>query len=159
MVAVRFFLVDRVDEIVPGRRIRGVKAVTLSENYLHDHFPDHPLFPGTLMIESLAQLGGMLVELSHPADPQPRAVLAQIDRAKFYHPARPGDLLELQCDLASSLSGAAQVEACIVIGEQKVARAHLTFVLREVESERVHQQRRELYALWTRHLQLDFQLP
>ncbi|MGE0489223.1 MAG: 3-hydroxyacyl-ACP dehydratase FabZ family protein [Vulcanimicrobiota bacterium] len=152
----RFFLVDRVDELIPGQSIRGVKAVSLSEDYLHDHFPGHPLFPGTLMVEALAQLGGFLVDISHCEDPQQRAILAQIDQARFTHPARPGDVLSLSCELSSSLGGAAQVEGRIQLGEQQVARALLTFVLRAVDSPRVHEQRRELYSLWTRHLKLDF---
>jgi 3-hydroxyacyl-[acyl-carrier-protein] dehydratase len=155
----RFFLVDRVDEIVPGQSIRGVKGVTLSEGYLHDHFPENPLFPGTLMVEALAQLGGFLVEASCPADPQPRAVLAQIERAKLYHPVRPGDQLDLRGRLLSTLEGAAQLEGQAFVGTTRVAVATLTFVLRQVDSERVHQQRRELYGLWTRHLTLSFPLP
>ena len=148
----RFFLVDRVDEIIPGESCRGVKGITLTEDYLHDHFPENPLFPGTLMVEALAQLGGFLVESSCPAEPQPRAVLAQIDRAKFYQPVRPGDQLELRCKLLSTLEGAAQVEGQAFVGSTRVARATLTFVLRQVTSEKVHEQRRQLYHLWTSHL-------
>lgn len=152
----RFFLVDRVDELVPGKSITGVKAVTLTDEIMHDHFPGQPLFPGTLMLEALAQLGGFLVDVSHQGDPDQRAVLAQIDRARFSHPARPGDVLSLRCELSSVLGGAAQVEGRMTLGEQKVASALLTFVMKNVESTRIHEQRRELYSLWTRHLQLGF---
>lgn len=155
----RFFLVDRVDELVPAQLARGVKAITLSEGFLHDHFPEHPLMPGTLMIEALAQLGGLLVEVSHPQEVGRRAVLAQVDRAKFHHPARPGEVVQLECRYSSQVGPAVQVEGLAWVAGQKAVRADLTFVLKEVESSRVHQQRRELYALWTRHLQLDFPLP
>lgn len=147
----RFFLVDRVDEVRPGELVRGVKCVTLSEQVLHDHFPDHPLYPGTLIVEALAQLGGFLVESSLPASMR-RAVLGQIEQARFYRPARPGDRLELTCRLSSLLEAGAQVEAEARVEGERSATARLTYALREVESERVHQQRRELYALWTRHL-------
>lgn len=152
----RFFLVDRVDEIVPGRYATGVKAVSLTDDFIHDHFPGQPLFPGTLMLEAMAQLGGFLVDASHQGDPDQRAILAQIDRARFAHPARPGDVLHLRCELSSSLGGGAQVEARIRLGEQRVSSALLTFVMKSAESERIQDQRRELYRLWTRHLTLDF---
>lgn len=152
----RFYLVDRVDEIVPGRYATGVKAVSLTDDFIHDHFPGHPLFPGTLMLEALAQLGGFLVDASHQGDPDQRAVLAQIDRARFAHPARPGDLLTLRCELTSRLGSGAQLEARVRLGEERVASALLTFVMKSVDSARIHDQRRELYSLWTRHLKLDF---
>ena len=156
----RFFLVDRVDELRPGELIRGVKNVTLSEDFLHDHFPSQPLFPGTLLIEALAQLGGCLVEATFNTrdDDVRRAILAQVDRAKFHEPVRPGDQLTIVCRLASALEGAARVQGEARVGEREVARATLLFALRAVSSERVHRQRREIYEIWTRHLNLGFTL-
>jgi 3-hydroxyacyl-[acyl-carrier-protein] dehydratase len=156
----RFFLVDRVDELKPGELIRGVKNVTLSEDFLQDHFPSHPLFPGTLMIEALAQLGGCLVEATFNTsdDDVRRAILAQVDRAKFHEAVRPGDQLKIVCRLVSMLDGAAQVKGEARVGEREVARATLLFALRAVESERIHRQRREIYDVWTRHLNLGFTL-
>jgi 3-hydroxyacyl-[acyl-carrier-protein] dehydratase len=145
---VRFFLVDRVLELVPGERIRGVKCVTLTDEVLHDHFPDHPMLPGTLIVEALAQLGGYLVEESNPG--QGRAVLAQIEQARFHLPVGPGDRLDLSCGLLSQLEGAAQVEGEARLEGQKAATARLTFVLRKVESEKVHRQRDDLYRIWRR---------
>lgn len=156
----RFFLVDRVDELRPGEMIRGVKNVTLSEDFLQDHFPSQPLFPGTLMIEALAQLGGCLVEATFNTsdDDVRRAILAQVDRAKFNGMVRPGDQLTIVCTLVSALEGAAQVRGEARVGEREVARATLLFALRAVDSERVHRQRREIYEIWTRHLNLGFTL-
>src|SRR5262249_56251763 len=56
----RYFLVDKVTELVPGERIRGVKCVSLSDEVLHDHFPDFPVMPGALIVEAGAQLAGFL---------------------------------------------------------------------------------------------------
>jgi 3-hydroxyacyl-[acyl-carrier-protein] dehydratase len=156
----RFFLVDRVDELKPGELIRGVKNVTLSEDFLQDHFPSLPLFPGTLMIEALAQLGGCLVEatFNQSDDDIRRAILAQVDRAKFQEAVRPGDQLKIVCRLVSMLEGAAQVKGEASVGEREVARATLIFALRTVESERIHRQRKEIYEIWTRHLNLGFTL-
>jgi 3-hydroxyacyl-[acyl-carrier-protein] dehydratase len=151
---VRFYLVDRVSELQPGRLVRGVKNVAMSEDVLGEHFPDNPLYPGTLIVEALAQIGGFLVECSlreGAADPR-RAVLGQIDRAKFHQPCRPGDQVELRCTLLSSLEGAAQVEGEATVQGSRAAHATLTFRMVKVDSEEVHRQRRSLYRLWTRHL-------
>ena len=105
----RFLLIDRIDEIRPGEFARGVKNVTMSEDFMQDHFPGLPIFPGTFTIESMAQLGGGLAESAYETEgEQPRrALLAKIDKAKFYEPCRPGDQLELHCTLESALEGAA----------------------------------------------------
>jgi 3-hydroxyacyl-[acyl-carrier-protein] dehydratase len=157
----RFFFVDRVSELRRGERARGIKNVAMSEDVLDEHFPEHPLYPGTLIVEALAQLGGFLVECSTregPSDPR-RAVLAQIDKAKFHQPCRPGDQVELSCTLLSVLEGAAQVEGEAAVQGRRAAQATLTFRLVKVESEAVHRQRRNLYRLWTRDLELGFEIP
>ncbi len=151
----RFFLLDKITEVRPGEFARGLKAVTLTDEVLHDHFPDYPVFPGSLMIEAAAQLGGYLLEASgQPPDaPTPlRALLTQVQKAKFYEPVWPGDCLDLKVTLASRLDTAAEVRAELHVRERLVARMLLTFVLRRIDSERVHEQRRYLYKLWTREL-------
>jgi len=157
----RFFLIDRVTEVVPGERARGVKTVSLSDEVLHDHFPDYPVMPGALILESAAQLGGFLAEMSvnKPGAPLLRAVLVQVDQAKFYEPAGPGDCLDVAVTLDSMLTGAAQVTAQVSVGERRIARATLTFVLRSIDSDRVHEQRRSLYRLWTRTLDPPITIP
>jgi 3-hydroxyacyl-[acyl-carrier-protein] dehydratase len=154
----RFFFVDRVDQIEPGKIAVGVKNITYNEDFLQDHFPDHPIYPGTLMIEALAQLGGFLVECTYNAGQENirRAILAQVEKAKFYEPVTPGDQIILRCEMTSSLEGAAQIKAEAHIREQRSVSAVLTYVLWTVASESVHIQRRNLYKQWTRHLKLDF---
>src|SRR5947209_5326690 len=101
----RWFLIDKVTEIVPGERIRGVKCVTLSDEILHDHFPDFPVMPGVLLVEAAAQLAGFLLETTcngeAPDAPPLRALLVQVDRAKFREPCGPGDRLEIEARLVS----------------------------------------------------------
>jgi 3-hydroxyacyl-[acyl-carrier-protein] dehydratase len=157
----RYFLIDRVTELLTGERARGLKNITLSDEVLHDHFPDHPVMPGALVVESAAQLGGFLLEMTvnKPGAPLLRAVLVQIDQAKFYGPAVPGDCLEVTATLDALRETAASVSADIRAAERRVARANLTFVLRPVDSERVHEQRRYLYRLWTRDLQPPIVIP
>lgn len=157
----RFFFVDRVDELQPGKLVRGVKNVALSEDIFGDHFPDNPLYPGTMIVEALAQLGGFLLEFSvreGASDPR-RAVLGQIEKAKFHHPCRPGDQIELRCTLLSQLEGAAQVEGEALVKGRRAAQATLTFRMIKVDSEEVHRQRRKLYRLWTRDLDPGLAIP
>lgn len=150
----RYFLLDRVTEIVPGASARGVKNVTLTDEVLHDHFPDYPILPGALLVEAMAQLGGFLLEVTHNADGKPlvRALLVGIQSAKFSRPAEPGDSIELAVRAGANMEAAAQVDAEAHIAGERIARAQLTFMLKEIDSDKVHEQRRYLYRLWTKKL-------
>ena len=150
----RYFLIDKVTDLVVGERARGVKNITLSDEILHDHFPDYPIMPGTLIIESAAQLAGFLLEMSfnRAGAPLLRALLIQIQQAKFHETAGPGDRLDVAVTLNSRLEEAAQVDAEIRVGEKRIVRAVLTFVMKNIDSPRVHDQRRYIYKLWTKDL-------
>jgi 3-hydroxyacyl-[acyl-carrier-protein] dehydratase len=158
----RYFLLDRITAFERGKRACALKCVTLTDEILHDHFPDHPILPGALLIESMSQLGGFLVELSfhtETRDTVRRAILAQIKDAKFHRGCRPGDRIELEAMMGSQLEDAARVSATATVDGERVARAELTFMLREVDSQRVHEQRRQIYRLWTRDLKPPPQIP
>jgi len=148
---VRYFLVDKITSFVPNESATGVKNVSLTDEVLHDHFPDYPILPGALIVEAMAQLAGFLLE-SGRADAPERAILAQIEKAKFHAPAEPGDQILLKVTLAQRLDAAAQVEAEAHVGERCIARARLTFMLRAIDSARVTEQRAMLYRIWTREL-------
>ena len=154
----RYILLDRVTELARGSHARGLKAVTLTDEVLHDHFPDYPILPGALLVEAAAQLAGLLLEATEnePDAPLRRALLVQINRAKFYKPAQPGDAVELLARLkGAGLDTAAQVDIEADIRGDKAMRGSLTFMLKAIDSERVHAQRRYLYGLWTRDLDLE----
>ncbi len=92
-----FLLVDRVTEVIPGEVVRGHKCVTISEPWFPGHFPQHPVMPGVLVLESLAQIGGILAYATDPFDlTQSFMYFLGIDRAKFRRPVIPGDRLDLE---------------------------------------------------------------
>ena len=121
---------------------------------LHDHFPDFPVLPGTLIVEAVAQLAGYLLEVTYHRPPElpRRAVLCQIENARFDEPAGPGECLDITCKITSTLDSAARISGEVHSGERRIARVGLTFLMKAIDSERVHEQRRSLYRLWTRGL-------
>jgi 3-hydroxyacyl-[acyl-carrier-protein] dehydratase len=156
----RFFLIDKVTELVPGERVRSVKNVTLTDEILLDHFPDHAIMPGVLVIEAAPQLAGFLLEmtLNRAGEPIRRALLVQVELAKFHEPAGPGDQLDIAVRIESLREPAAQVVAEVTAGPRRIARAGLMFVMKEIASERVHEQRRYIYKLWTHDLKMPVKI-
>jgi 3-hydroxyacyl-[acyl-carrier-protein] dehydratase len=92
-----FVLVDRVTQIEPGSRITGYKLVSYNEPWCVGHFPGRPIMPGVLIIEALAQIGGILAYASEPFDATNSLMyFLGIDKAKFRHTVTPGDKLDLE---------------------------------------------------------------
>ncbi len=95
-----FVMVDRVTDIVPHERIRGHKCVTFNEPWFQGHFPSRPIMPGVLILEALAQIGGILAYASEPFDASSSLMyFLGIDKAKFRRPATPGDRLDLEVSI------------------------------------------------------------
>jgi 3-hydroxyacyl-[acyl-carrier-protein] dehydratase len=92
-----FVMIDRVTDVVPRERIVGHKCVTMGEPWAQGHFPSRPIFPGVLIIEALAQIGGILAYASEPFDASSSLMyFLGIDKAKFRRPVTPGDRLDLE---------------------------------------------------------------
>ena len=92
-----FVLVDRVTDVVPHKSIRGHKCVAMNEPWFLGHFPSRPIMPGVLVLESLAQIGGLLAYASEPFDASNSLMyFLGIDKAKFRRPVIPGDRLDLE---------------------------------------------------------------
>lgn len=115
-----FVLVDRVTDVVPGERIRGHKCVTFNEPWFQGHFPKHPIMPGVLVIEALAQIGGILAYATEPFDEENNLLyFLGIDKAKFRRPVVPGDRLDLEVTIMQhrtnvwKLRGEASVEGAL----------------------------------------------
>ena len=121
-----FLFVDRVVEMEPGRRIVALKNVTINEPFFQGHFPAEPVMPGVLILEALAQAGGILV--LHSLDSKGRLVyLASIRNARFRRPVRPGDQLRLEVETASARSMAPRVKATARVDGAVVAEAEIMF--------------------------------
>jgi 3-hydroxyacyl-[acyl-carrier-protein] dehydratase len=107
----RYVLLDRITEIVPGAVARGIKCVSLSDDIFVDHFPGHPIMPGALIVEAMAQLGRVLVEASmrDRGRHDLHALLVGIEKAKFRHVVRPGDRIELEASALSVSEDGGQV--------------------------------------------------
>lgn len=154
----KYFLLDRIDAIEIGKEARGTKCITLTDEVLHDHFPDHPILPGALIVEGLAQLAGFLLEATvnrgDTSDNQTvrRAILAQVDKMKFHHMSGPGDSLTYTTKIEFLREDAAQVSVEAACGAERRAAGKLTFALLPIDSPNVTAQRLSVYKIWTRQL-------
>ena len=114
-----FLLVDRIVELEEGKRAKGIKNVTVNEPFFQGHFPGHPVMPGVLIVESMAQVGGILAFKSANVEDQVLYFMG-IDDARFRKPVLPGDRLELTVEVLRrrgkvwSLKGEAFVDGALV---------------------------------------------
>lgn len=126
-----FLLVDRITELEPAKRVVGLKNVTANEAFFQGHFPDNPIMPGVLIIEAMAQVGGVLARLSIPGameeDNVDTVFFMSIDKVKFRKPVVPGDQIVFELTPLRTgsrvwkLAGKAFVEDSLVAEAELVA--------------------------------------
>jgi UDP-3-O-[3-hydroxymyristoyl] N-acetylglucosamine deacetylase/3-hydroxyacyl-[acyl-carrier-protein] dehydratase len=119
-----FLLVDRIVEIEGNERIVGIKNVTINEPFFSGHFPEHPVMPGVLIIEAMAQVGAILL-LNMSGNDGKIAYFASIDKCRFRKPVMPGDRLRLEAVTVAIRSKIAKFKTAAFVGEDKVAEAEL----------------------------------
>lgn len=119
-----FLLVDRVTEIVEPDFIKGYKNVSANEPMFQGHFPEHPVFPGVLILEAMAQLGAIFILRSYPEDRR-MAYFAGIDQAKFKKVVTPGDRLDFELKLIRNRGSFAVMEGKAFVDGQLAAEAIL----------------------------------
>jgi beta-hydroxyacyl-ACP dehydratase FabZ len=125
-----FLLVDRVVEWEPGVRIVGLKNVTINEPFFVGHFPGHPIMPGVLIVEALAQAGGILA-LKALGGEKKLAYFAAIDNCRFRRPVLPGDQLLLNVTITARKGPVWKMHGEARVGDALVAEADLMATIRD----------------------------
>ncbi|MBE0503414.1 MAG: 3-hydroxyacyl-ACP dehydratase FabZ [Desulfuromonadales bacterium] len=100
-----FLLIDRIIEIEAGKKIVGIKNVTVNEPFFQGHFPGHPVMPGVLIIEAMAQVGGIFAMITDNIGDDKVTYFAGIDNARFRKPVVPGDVLRFELTLTNCRRG------------------------------------------------------
>ena len=119
-------------ELVPGRRVVGIKNVSINEPFFHGHWPGMPIMPGVLIVEALAQAAGVLIAASMPRAGR-LALIASIDDVKLRRPVVPGDQLRLEVVGNRIKENAAVVTGKAKVGDALAAQARIRFVMVEAE--------------------------
>lgn len=125
-----FLLIDRVSELEPSKFIKGYKNITIAEQVFQGHFPGHPIYPGVMIIEGMAQAGGILAFKSMGETEQANAedkvvYFMSIDGAKFRSPVRPGDKLEYHLEVLKHKGNIWVLVGKAYVDDKLVAEAEL----------------------------------
>lgn len=129
-----FLLVDRVLELEPGKNIVALKNVTINEPFFPGHYPHHPVMPGVLIIEAMAQVAALLSFKSMESKPDEKSVyyFAGIDGARFKRPVSPGDQLIFRVELVRNMRGVYKFKGTAEVDGQLAAEAELMCTVKSV---------------------------
>ena len=124
-----FLLVDRVTELTKGESVVSYKNVSISEPVFQGHFPDHPIYPGVMILEGMAQAGGILafesMDMSKEEASQKVVYFMSIDKAKFRAPVRPGDKLEYRITVIKQKGAIWMLDGKAYVDDKLVSQAEL----------------------------------
>jgi beta-hydroxyacyl-ACP dehydratase FabZ len=125
-----FLLVDRILELELGRRAVGIKNVSINEPFFTGHFPGHPIMPGVLVIEAMAQVGGFLLMKSLNARAEKKVMyFTGIDKARFRRPIVPGDQLRFEITVLQVRRQVCRMHADAFVEGKRVAEAELSCIV------------------------------
>jgi 3-hydroxyacyl-[acyl-carrier-protein] dehydratase len=125
-----FLMVDRAEDYRPSQSLVGIKCVTVNEPFFLGHFPGNPVMPGVLIIEALAQTGGLLMSKSWEVDPEGRIILfMSVDNCRFRHPVRPGDVLRMEVDVLRARGDVVKFRGRGLVGDKLAAEAEFAAML------------------------------
>jgi 3-hydroxyacyl-[acyl-carrier-protein] dehydratase len=129
-----FLLIDRVLSCEPGKTLSALKNVTINEPFFQGHFPHHPVMPGVLIIEAMAQACAILTFHSEQHRPDERLIyyFVGIDNARFKKPVMPGDTLRLDVALERHVRGIWKFTAQALVGDARVAEAEIMCTVRAI---------------------------
>jgi UDP-3-O-[3-hydroxymyristoyl] N-acetylglucosamine deacetylase/3-hydroxyacyl-[acyl-carrier-protein] dehydratase len=126
-----FLLVDRILEMEPGKRVVGLKNVTINEPFFQGHFPGHPIMPGVLIIEAMAQVGGMLLLGAIPERENKVVYFTTLNNVKWRRPVKPGDQLRFELELLQVRGSVAKMSGVARVDGEVVAEAEMGAMVRE----------------------------
>ncbi len=146
----RYLLLDRITQLQPPLLATGIKCVSLSDDIFADHFPGHPVMPGALILEAMAQLGGVLLEASmrERGRHDLHALLVMVKQAKFRHLVQPGDKMELEAHGILVHEDGGQISAMARVDGQLRVEAELTFAFARITNPKILERRREVLNIW-----------
>jgi len=125
-----FLMIDRAENYVASQSLVGVKCVTINEPFFMGHFPGAPVMPGVLIIEAMAQTGGLLMSKSWDADPRGKIILfMSVDNCRFRSPVRPGDVLRLDVKVLRSRANVVKFSGRALVYEKLAAEAEFAAML------------------------------
>jgi 3-hydroxyacyl-[acyl-carrier-protein] dehydratase len=125
----RFYFVDKITEFKKGSSISGIKNISMTEPFFTFHFQRYPVMPGVLIIESLAQLAGLMIEMSFEKGCYKKAILSIIDKTKIKFMARPGDQIIMNAVLENISESGAVCGVSAFIDQKLLCETRLTFAL------------------------------
>ena len=126
-----FLLVDRVIEMEEKKRIVAIKNVTINEPFFQGHFPGHPIMPGVLIVEAMAQVGGVLL-MGTVDDPDSKVVyFMSLDNVKFRRPVKPGDQLRIEVDIVQLRNTVCRIKGVAKVDDVVVCEAEMAAVVRD----------------------------
>ena len=155
----KFVLLDKITELTPGQSIKAVKNLTLSEEYLHDHFPGFPVMPGVLMLEAMIQLSAWLIRVTDDFA-HPIITLKEARNVKYGHFVQPGEKLELEgkilkregiltkLAIQGSLNGNAIISARLTMESSDLDLSNPRMVFKQKQ---INADYREMYVLLTQN--------
>jgi beta-hydroxyacyl-ACP dehydratase FabZ len=120
-----FLLIDRIVELEADKRIVGIKNVTINEPFFQGHFPGHPIMPGVLLLEAMAQVGGVFALKSDPKAADKVIYFMSIDKAKFRKPVVPGDQVRFELELLKKRSNIMAFRGIALVDGGMVAEAEM----------------------------------
>ena len=132
-----FLLVDRITELEPDKRIVGIKNVTVNEPFFQGHFPGHPIMPGVLIVEAMAQTAAVLVVSTYGQESEGKLVyFMSIDDVRFRRPVFPGDRLELHVEKVQSRASVWKFSGKAIVEGKVAAEATFAAMIRDKPAER-----------------------
>ncbi len=125
-----FLMIDRAEQYVANASLVGIKCVTINEPFFAGHFPGAPVMPGVLIVEAMAQTGGLLMSKSWNSDPEGKIILfMSVDNCRFRLPVRPGDVLRLDVKVLRARANVVKFAGRALVGERLAAEADFAAML------------------------------